>query len=170
MEARSSRRYRLTQNTFPVNTTARNKNPHTGQMSTAARHPPIPRPRSFIPIHFNYAVIPTFFPVSRLAQPGNLQLILPHLRPSSGGGRETSSNGMKCHSVAAFVTAMLSRPDGRGSKGLVSRWKGVCVCCEQWVYVNRQQHGVQLCCVSLVHSWPSPLWSEWVTLLLRFHV
>lgn len=45
--------------------------------------------------------------MSRLAQPGNLQLILPHLRLSDGGGRESSSNGMKCHSVVAFVTKML---------------------------------------------------------------
>lgn len=60
---------------------------------------------SVIPIHFNYPVIPTFFSMSRLAQAGNLQLHLPHLRPTSGGGRETSSNGMKCHSVVGFVTA-----------------------------------------------------------------
>lgn len=62
---------------------------------------------SFIPIHFNYAVIPALFPVSWLAQPGNLQLIWPHLRFSRGGGRESSRNGMKCHSVVAFVTKML---------------------------------------------------------------
>lgn len=62
---------------------------------------------SFIPIHFNYAVIPALFPVSWLAQPGNLQLIWPHLRSSRGGGRESSRNGMKCHSVVAFVTKML---------------------------------------------------------------
>lgn len=84
-----------------------------GQMSIASPGPPTPSVSSFIPIHFNYPVIPTFFPMSRLAQPGNLQLILPHLRQSNGGGRESSGNGMKCHSVVAFVTKMLRR-DGKG--------------------------------------------------------
>lgn len=52
--------------------------------------------------------------MSRLAQLGNLQLILPHLRLSEGGGKETSSNGMKCHSVVAFMKVMVAKPDGEG--------------------------------------------------------
>lgn len=103
--------------TFPVNTMTWlgcEKNLRWGQMNTAAGGLPTPTFSSFIPIHFNYPGIPTIFPMSRLAQPGNLQLILPHLRQSNGGGRETSSNGMKCHSVIAFVTKMLARSDREG--------------------------------------------------------
>lgn len=85
-----------------------------GQMSIAARGPPTARVSSFVPIHFNYQVIPTFFPMSRLARPGNLQLILPHLMLSFDGSKEKSSNGMKCHSVVAFVSTMVGRPDGEG--------------------------------------------------------
>lgn len=92
-------------------------------MSITAPGPPTPLLCSFIPIHFNYPVIPTFFPVSRLVQPCNLQLLLPHLRPTGGGGRETSSNGMKCHSVIAFVTA---RRGGFGEVSLVG--EGLCLC------------------------------------------
>ena len=84
------------------------------QMRTAVGGPPTHIVSSFFPIHFNYPVTPTIFPMSRLAQSGNLQLILPHLKPSNGGGWETSSNGMKCHSVVAFVTKMLGRSDGEG--------------------------------------------------------
>lgn len=38
------------------------KKPQMGQMSIADRGPPTPRVSSFIPIHFNYPVIPAFFP------------------------------------------------------------------------------------------------------------
>lgn len=94
-------------------------------MSIAVPGPPTPCLWSFIPIHFNYPVIPTFFTLSRLVQPCNLQLLLPHLWATGGGGRETSSNGMKCHSVIAFVTA---RRGGFGEVSLVGEGLCLCVC------------------------------------------
>lgn len=94
-------------------------------MSIADPGPPTPSLWSFIPIHFNYPVIPTFFALPRLVQPCNLQLLWPHLRATGRGGRETRSNGMKCHSVIAFVTA---RRGSFGEGSLVGEGLCACVC------------------------------------------
>lgn len=102
---------------------------------------------SFIPIHFNYAVIPTLFPVSWLAQPGNLQLIWPHLRFSHGGGMESSRNGMKCHSVVAFVTKML----GGDAEGAGEVSENVLLGARWCFYRNGQQYGLLLSSVLFVH-------------------
>lgn len=108
------------------------------QMRTAVGGPPTHIVSSFIPIHFNY-------PMSRLAQSGNLQLILPHLKPSNGGGLETSSNGMKCHSVVAFVTKMLGRSDGEWLERSVYKVRG-CVCESPVVLFKRMDNQKTCAC------------------------